>query len=314
MTIQEILEYDIFKVGKYSLSVYEILAALFFMLVGMLAVYLSKKLIYRSKKIDLGKKFAFSQILKYLIIIVVFFLMMKSLGVDISPLLLGSGAILVGLGLGLQNLFLDFISGIIILLDRSIKVGDIIELDGVIGRVEEINMRTTVVTTRDKKSMIFPNSKLTTNKLINFSHDDDVVMFNIEVGVGYETDVRQAAAIMKEVISAKPGVLETPAPFVRLEEFADSSLLLKAYYHSRELFRQPGVKSELRMEILEAFREAGINIPFPIRTLQWEGQESFLKRMGSPKTEIPKPAQKERKSYPNKQEDSQAQDGSLDFE
>ena len=97
-----------------------------------------KKLIYKSSKIDVGKKFAFSQIFHYVIIIISFFLMMKSLGVNISPILVGSGALLVGVGLGLQGLFLDFVSGVIILFDRTVKVGDIVDLDGNIGEVQEI--------------------------------------------------------------------------------------------------------------------------------------------------------------------------------
>lgn len=270
MEIKELLEYNIFKIGKYSLTVYKVLIALIFMGVGALSIYISKILIYKSPRLDLGKKFAFSQILKYVIITLIFFLIMDNLGINVSPLLLGSGAILVGLGLGLQNLFLDFISGIIILLDRSIKVGDVIELEGVTGMVREINMRTTVIETRDKKNMIFPNALLTKNNFTNYSHYDDIVMFNIEVGVNYNTDIHLAKKIMLEVVRKKDSILDSPEPFVRLEDFADSSLTLKLFYFSRELFRQLSIQSDVRIDILEGFRKADIDIPFPIRTLHWD--------------------------------------------
>ena len=141
LSFQQFLEYNVFSIGKYSLSVYEILAAVLVVLLAIVINKLAKKLIFKSDKVAIGKKFAMSQILYYIIFIIAAVMVMKSLGVNISPLLLGSGAILVGIGLGLQNLFLDFISGVIILFDRSVQMGDIIEIDGTIGEVQEISMR-----------------------------------------------------------------------------------------------------------------------------------------------------------------------------
>ncbi len=269
MTFKDILEYKIFTLGKYTLTVYEVAGATILILLGYFAVYIIKKLVYRSDRLDVGKKFAFSQILKYLIFIITFFLVMRTLGVNISPLLVGSGAILVGIGLGLQNLFLDFISGIIILIDRTVRVGDVIDVDGTVGQVEEIQMRTTTVQTRDNKSIIFPNAMLTKDRLVNFSHNDNRAAFDIDVGVHYDTDVDIAEKIMIEAALQHTDVLKDPAPHVRLEEFADSALVLKMFYHSENLFRSPRVKSDIRKDILKKFRENGINIPYPIRTLEF---------------------------------------------
>ena len=133
LTFKDILEYELFTLGHYSLSVYELLAAILAIVFGWLVSRTIKSLIYKSEKFDLAKKFAFSQIIHYIIVIFTLFMAMKALGINISPLLLGSGAILVGIGLGLQNLFLDFISGVIILLDRSVKVGDVIDVHNTIG-------------------------------------------------------------------------------------------------------------------------------------------------------------------------------------
>ncbi|MDY3547818.1 mechanosensitive ion channel [Riemerella anatipestifer] len=271
LTLKQILEYEIFSLGKYSLSVYEIAAAVIIIFIGILIAKVTRKVIYRSDRLDLGKKFAFSQILQYAVFIITFFIAMRSLGINISPLLVGSGAVLVGIGLGLQNLFLDFISGVIILVDRTIKVGDVIDVDGIVGRVDQIHMRTTSIITRDNKSMIFPNSVLTKEKLINFSHTDEMVRFDIEVGVHYDTDIDLATRLLIEVAVENDFVFksELHQPVVRLENFGDSSLDLKLFYFSTELFRAPQTKNELRRAILAKFRENGVVIPYPIRTVEF---------------------------------------------
>lgn len=265
----KILEKELFSIDKYSLSVYEVLAALLVLIIGIAISKLVKKLIYRSNRFDVGKKFAISQMLHYIILIIVFFIMLKTLGVDISPLWFGSSALLVGLGLGLQNLFLDFISGVIILVDRSVKVGDVVDIDGIVGRVTEIKMRTTEIRTRENKSIIFPNSILTKNKLINFSHSDNVVRFDISVGVAYNTDINLAERLMIEAAKEHSQVLSNRDPIVRLENFGDSSLDLNLYFFSRDLFKAPQIKSDVRRAVLDKFRAHHINIPFPIRTLQF---------------------------------------------
>ncbi|KAF5308022.1 hypothetical protein FQR65_LT18279 [Abscondita terminalis] len=131
----------------------------------------------------------------------------RTLGVDVSPLLLGGSVILVGIGLGLQNLFLDFISGVIILLDRSIKVDDVVEIENVVGKVQQINIRTSTILTRDNKNMIIPNSILTKNKIVNMSYDDDVANFGISIGVGYDSDVDLVMNLMLEAAKEHPEVL-----------------------------------------------------------------------------------------------------------
>ena len=277
ITFKEILEYQIFSLGKYNLTVYEVLGALIILLLGFIISKFSRRIIYKYEKLDYGKKFAFSQILHYFVVIVVFFLVMKTLGVNISPLLVGSGAILVGIGLGLQNLFLDFISGVIILFDRTIQAGDIVDIDGTVGKVQEIKMRTTTVLTRDNKNIIFPNSILTKDKLINFSHNDEVVSFDINVGVHYNSDLELVEKLMKEAALEHEGVLADPPPVVRLENFGDSSLDMKMFYNSKDLFKQPAIRSGIRIAILEKFRTNNINIPYPIRTLDLPKEVSFEK-------------------------------------
>ncbi|MCT3652918.1 mechanosensitive ion channel [Elizabethkingia anophelis] len=267
LTLKEILEYHIFALGQYSLTVYQLISSAVIVLVGLGIVRVFKSLIYKSEKIDVGKKFAFAQILKYIIIVFTAILAFRTLGVDVSPLLLGGSVILVGIGLGLQNLFLDFISGVIILLDRSIKVDDVVEIENVVGKVQQINIRTSTILTRDNKSMIIPNSILTKNKIVNMSYDDDVANFGISIGVGYDSDVDLVMKLMLEAAKEHPEVFQEKPAVARLSNFGDSSLDFSLFFNSRYLFKAEAIKSDLRLSILNKFRENSIDIPFPIRTL-----------------------------------------------
>ncbi|HFI4796782.1 TPA: mechanosensitive ion channel domain-containing protein [Elizabethkingia anophelis] len=267
LTLKEILEYHIFALGQYSLTVYQLISSAVIVLVGLGIVRVFKSLIYKSEKIDVGKKFAFAQILKYIIIVFTAILAFRTLGVDVSPLLLGGSVILVGIGLGLQNLFLDFISGVIILLDRSIKVDDVVEIENVVGKVQQINIRTSTILTRENKSMIIPNSILTKNKIVNMSYDDDVANFGISIGVGYDSDVDLVMKLMLEAAKEHPEVFQEKPAVARLSNFGDSSLDFSLFFNSRYLFKAEAIKSDLRLSILNKFRENNIDIPFPIRTL-----------------------------------------------
>ena len=267
LTLKEILEYHIFSLGKYSLTVYQLISSAVIVLVGLGIVHVFKSLIYKSEKIDVGKKFAFAQILKYIIIVFTAILAFRTLGVDVSPLLLGGSVILVGIGLGLQNLFLDFISGVIILLDRSIKVDDVVEIENVVGKVQQINIRTSTILTRDNKSMIIPNSILTKNKIVNMSYDDDVANFGIVIGVGYDSDVNLVMKLMLDAAKEHPEVFQERPAVARLSNFGDSSLDFSLFFNSRYLFKAEAIKSDLRLSILNKFKENNIDIPFPIRTL-----------------------------------------------
>ncbi|MCT4123246.1 mechanosensitive ion channel family protein [Elizabethkingia anophelis] len=267
LTLKEILEYHIFALGQYSLTVYQLISSAVIVLIGLGIVRVFKSLIYKSEKIDVGKKFAFAQILKYIIIVFTAILAFRTLGVDVSPLLLGGSVILVGIGLGLQNLFLDFISGVIILLDRSIKVDDVVEIENVVGKVQQINIRTSTILTRDNKSMIIPNSILTKNKIVNMSYDDDVANFGISIGVGYDSDVDLVMKLMLEAAKEHPEVFQEKPAVARLSNFGDSSLDFSLFFNSRYLFKAEAIKSDLRLSILNKFRENNIDIPFPIRTL-----------------------------------------------
>ena len=265
--MKDFLETKVIEIGEYSLKLYNVFSFIVFISIVVLILFILRLLIYRSKKLDLAKKFAVSKLLKYFVIFFSFIVSLHLLGFKISLLLAGSAALLVGLGFGLQNLFNDFISGIILLLDGTLKVGDIIEVNSMIYKVQEINFRTTSVLGRDENYIILPNSELTRNNVINWTHSEISSRFKVTVGVDYSTDVITLMAVLKEVAKANKQVQNTPEPFVRFEDYGDSALIFSVYFFTNEVFRVENIKSEIRIEIFKAFKDKNINIPFPQRVV-----------------------------------------------
>lgn len=266
-TFREILDFKLFTVGKADISVSSLIFLVIFILALNFIIKLIRKLIYRSQKLDESKKFTIFSLIKYVLYVVGFILGMNMIGINVSVLMGASAALLVGIGLGLQNIFSDFVSGIVLLLDSSIKVGDIIEVDNLVCKVKEINLRTTTVLTRDDKYVILPNTFLTKNNLFNWTHSNLNSRFDIQVGVAYSSDVQTVMDILKSVTAANPKVVKTPEPFVRFNDYADSALIFNVYFWSSDPFRVENLKSELRVKYFEAFREHDIEIPFPQRVV-----------------------------------------------
>lgn len=266
-TFREILDFKLFTVGKADISVSSLIFLVIFILALNFIVKIIRKLIYRSQKLDESKKFTIFSLIKYVLYVVGFILGMNMIGINVSVLMGASAALLVGIGLGLQNIFSDFVSGIVLLLDSSIKVGDIIEVDNLVCQVKEINLRTTTVLTRDDKYVILPNTFLTKNNLFNWTHSNLNSRFDIQVGVAYSSDVQTVMDILKSVTAANPKVVKTPEPFVRFNDYADSALIFNVYFWSSDPFRVENLKSELRVKYFEAFREHDIEIPFPQRVV-----------------------------------------------
>ena len=266
-TFREILDFKLFTVGRADISVSSLIFLVIFILALNFIVKIIRKLVYRSQKLDESKKFTIFSLIKYVLYVVGFILGMNMIGINVSVLMGASAALLVGIGLGLQNIFSDFVSGIVLLLDSSIKVGDIIEVDNLVCQVKEINLRTTTVLTRDDKYVILPNTFLTKNNLFNWTHSNLNSRFDIQVGVAYSSDVQTVMDILKSVTTANPKVAKRPEPFVRFNDYADSALIFNVYFWSSDPFRVENLKSELRVKYFEAFREHDIEIPFPQRVV-----------------------------------------------
>jgi len=265
--MKKIFDYTLFEDGDYSIKIITIVKAIVFLFIVLLLLKLIRKAIYRIDKIDIGKRYSLYSLVRYLVIIIAIMIGLQLFGFNLSLLVASSAALLVGIGLGLQNLFSDFISGIILLVDSSVKVNDVIQLNEMVCIVQEINLRTTTVLTRDDKYIILPNSDLTRNQLINWTHSHRSSRFEVAVGVDYSSDIHQVMQILKDAVNKQPGILKNPEPFIRFVDFGDSSLNFSIIFWSEELFRVENIKSELRIKVFDMFKENDITIPFPQRVV-----------------------------------------------
>ncbi|WP_035695450.1 mechanosensitive ion channel family protein [Christiangramia portivictoriae] len=202
---------------------------------------------------------------KYFVYLAVILITLSSTGVDVTILLTASAALFVGLGLALQELFQDVIGGIFIILDKSLLVGDIIEMDGRVARVFEIKLRTTRALTRDDKVMIIPNHKFISDTVFNYTQNHKTTRESVKVGVAYGSDVEKVRMILLECAKEQKGILKKPEPFVLFEDFGDSALMFGLHFYVSDSFVDPKVKSELRFKINDKFKLNDITIPFPQR-------------------------------------------------
>jgi small-conductance mechanosensitive channel len=265
--MKELLNKSIIEIGDYNLKLAALLMVIVVTLICFTILFLIRKIIYNSKNIEEGKKYSIYNLLKYFLLVITIVISLQIIGFNISVLLAGSAALLVGIGLGLQNLFSDFISGIILLIDATIKVNDIIEVNGMVCKVQEIKLRTTTVLTRDDKSIILPNTILTKNQIINWTHSEVDARFEIEIGVDYNCDVSLAMKLLKQAVKVEVDVLKEPKPFVRFTEYGDSSILLTVFFWTNEVFRVENIKSDIRVRIFNLLKENKIVIPFPQRVV-----------------------------------------------
>jgi small-conductance mechanosensitive channel len=263
----DLLNSTLFQLGDHTIKVVSILYILVYILSLFVFLQIIKRLVYSTKSNDLAKKFAIYSLLKYFFLVIAFVVGLELMGFSLSVLIAGSAALLVGIGLGLQNLFSDFVSGIIILVDGSVKVGDVIEVNGLVCRVQEINLRTTTVFTRSEKYIILPNSDLTRLQLINWTHNKKASRFDVTVGVDYNSDIKLVMKLMKEAAVAQENILKIPEPFVRFEEYGESRINFTVFFWTENVFRVENILSNTRIKIFELFRENKIIIPFPQRVV-----------------------------------------------
>jgi len=215
-----------------------------------------------------GTRLSIGTIVKYILILAGVFSILQTNGIDLSAFGVLAGAIGVGMGFGLQNITNNFISGLIILFEQPIKVGDRIEVGDVNGDVIKISARSTMVVTNDNITIVVPNSQFIDNQVINWSHSDRMVRFNFPVGVAYREDPEKIRRILLEVAKDNKGVLESPESDVLFEEYGDNSINFNLRVWTSEYVNRPKVlKSQLYYEIFRRFKEQGVEIPFPQRDL-----------------------------------------------
>ncbi len=265
-TISNLLQTELFSYKDNSLTVFEVALVLFIFISTKVILWLTNKAIFSKTKLnnlDEGSSFALFQIAKYLIWIVAISLMLETIGIGINLLLAGSAALLVGVGLGLQQTFNDVLSGIILLFENSVRVGDILEIDGDIVIIQEIGLRTSSGLNRNQIVIILPNSLITTNKVINWSHQNKKTLFKINVGVAYGSDIDLVIHLLEESALQHPEITKQDVLEGRLIEFGGSSLDFQLLFYSKNIFFIEKIKSDIRKIIYRKFLENKIEIPFP---------------------------------------------------
>lgn len=273
--IKDFFNFELLAFGDWELRIINLVWVIMIFLVTWSLLWLFKKYLERQERIknlDHGKSYAVRQVAAYIAYIIAIISAVDSLGFQVTVLLASSSALLVGLALGLQDLFKDMVAGFIILFERTVTSGDVVEITGIVGQVKEVGLRTTSLLTREEIVLIVPNSKLTADNVVNWSQNKKTTRFKITVGVAYGSDTQLVKDLLLQAIANNHEVLTKPEPFVVFDDFGESSLDFSVLFFSKNLFRIERTKSNIRFEIDRLFRENKVTIPFPQRDVWFKNQ------------------------------------------
>jgi potassium-dependent mechanosensitive channel len=239
----------------------------------------SARRVLKARGATQGAQFAIAKIVRYALIVFGAVGAVNALGFQLGPLLAASAVLAVGIGFGLQNIAQNFISGIILLIEQPVRHGDFVKVGGTLGTVDDIGLRATHIVTRDQVTIIVPNSALISAEVINHSRPTTNLRVRIGVPVAYGSDTEKAREVLLRVAAENDKVMKDPAPEVRFEDFADSSLTFALYVWIEQARDDLRISSQLRFAIETAFRAAGIEIPPPQREIHvrslpeaWKGK------------------------------------------
>ena len=260
-----------FNIGSYHFSFADLLLAMA-MFAGIVIVtrLLQKFLEYRllpNTRMDIGLRTAISSGVGYMGVAIAMLAAISVLGISLTGLAVVAGALSVGIGFGLQNIVNNFVSGIILLIERPVKIGDTVRVQDMEGIVKRIKVRSTEIETYQRASVIVPNAELLQGILLNLTHLDRTYRVEIPVGVGYTSDIDQVEALLLQCAKSHPRVLREPEPIVLLRNFGDNALEFELRIYLGELDDRIAVPSDIRKAVVSEFRNAGIEIPFPQRTV-----------------------------------------------
>ena len=252
-----------------------------FLLIGLLVIVFwissrTKRFLFTrflvNSGLDRSLQYAISQIVANVVLVVGVFIVLENTGIHLGALTVFAGAVGVGVGFGLQNIASNFISGLVILAERPITIGDRVEVAGIAGQVQQIRARSTVILTNDNIAMIVPNTKFIDSPVTNWTYSDPRVRFRIPVGVAYGSDIDKVRQTLLAAGRENPNTLDDPAPSVFLEKFGDSSIDFELVVWSSEMsYRPRRYRSDINFAIEKRFREAGIEIASPQRDVRIRG-------------------------------------------
>ncbi|EDP94861.1 mechanosensitive ion channel domain-containing protein [Kordia algicida OT-1] len=264
--LQEFLDRSIYSNDTIHITIKAVLVLIVVLVVTQVVLKFTR--IAVTRRLDAEGKDRFKTVftfLKYFIFSVVIVMSLDASGVQITALLAASTALFVGIGLGMQKLFQDIISGIFILVDRTVTVNDVIEIDKKVGKITEVGLRTTKAITQDEKILVIPNHKFLSEILYNWTQNDVMTRESISVGVAYGTDIDLVKALLLGIAVQDQAILNEPKPTIFFEDFGDSALKFKLHFYIGDSFHLPAVQSRLRYKVYNTFNENNISIPFPQR-------------------------------------------------
>lgn len=271
MTWTEFLDFTIAQYKSFELTPRAIGAMILLFFGFWLLIRIIRKLLkaaFRKKPlVEEARVDGLIIVIRYFAWFVYFLICLKLVGIQITWLMASSAALMVGVGLGLQNVFNDFVSGIILLFEGTVDPEDIITVDGMVGKVKKVGIRTSQIITRNNITIVVPNHKLTEDSVINWSHMHEDPRYSVKVGVAYGSDTEKVMELLVQSAVSHSKVSKKREPFARFIRFGDSSLDFELFFWSEEIFLIEDVQSQIRLNVDKAFRQSNISVPFPQRDL-----------------------------------------------
>ncbi|GAB4014273.1 MAG: mechanosensitive ion channel [Bdellovibrio sp.] len=264
------LVHPLFEINGHSFSFMSLVTAIAIFIVGVKVSKLAERVVgnfFDDKGVEKGVRASAERITRYIIIVIAIFMSLDTIGISLKSLAAIGAVLMVGIGFGLQNIAQNFISGLIILLERPVRVGDIIRVGDISGKITDISARYTVVQTRDDVSIIVPNSQLISEQVTSQTFNTEFIRFPVDVGVAYGSDTRLVEKLLYQVASEHPSVLKEPAPSVFFTDFGESSLDFRLLVWIEDIWHHEKILSDIRFAIDDIFRKNNIQIPFPQRDL-----------------------------------------------
>lgn len=295
--VERWFDYPLIRLGEQTITVLTLAKVLFWIVAILVLNRVFQRLVFRRllshTRLAPGLQFAIAKIVGYLTVGLGIYFALVTNGVNLSSLAVLAGALGLGIGFGLQNVVANFVSGLVLLTERPIAVGDRIEVEGVAGHVAKISLRATTVVTNDNISIIVPNLQLTSNPVTNWSHGGPLVRIRLSFGVAYGTNTDQLRRAMLAVAAAHPDVLSDPAPALYFDGFGESSLDFELAVWTRTMTQRPRrFRSDLNYMIEAKLREEGIEIPFPQRVVhvRRSAPEAFTASDDAPRADTAGPS------------------------
>ena len=274
-------DFVLFKIQNVGITISHLMVAIIAVLLSLVVSQIIRSSlrnqVFKKMNIDEGLEYTLLRLVHFLILFIGIYIGLNTVNIPLGAILGLFAVIGVGIGFGLQNLTSNFISGIILLLERPVKVGDRLEISGVWGDVKHVNLRTTLIETPDGISVIVPNSKLLENEVINYSYGNPKIRLQVPVGIAYGSDCQKAAEVLVRVALDNKRVLNEPKPKAWFREFGDSSLNFILLFWIPNAVEKYDVISEINHAIDAGFRKNGIEIPFPQRDLHLRSAEGMIR-------------------------------------